>query len=141
MWKVQTGEQAPFWCTLLVFNQAGGQCFMPCIIVHQYNYYSKDTHFSIPLEYTVHHTRSGYMDKYGWLGAITQFSNECGASPVKNQIIFFDGHDRQFYDIVIIHIENQNIQPFVLKSGDYVNDQTNDNVPNAKIKSNFNEAK
>ena len=25
MWKVKTGERAPFWCTLLVFNQSDGQ--------------------------------------------------------------------------------------------------------------------
>ena len=35
MWKVQTGERSPFWCTLIVFNRADGQCFMPPVIIHQ----------------------------------------------------------------------------------------------------------
>ena len=38
-------------------------------------------------------------------------------------------------------MENQNIQPFILKAGDSVNDQPNDNVLNAKMKSLYNEAK
>ena len=45
MWKVQTGEQAPFWFTLLVFTWADGKCFMPPIIVHQAKQYSQDLHF------------------------------------------------------------------------------------------------
>ena len=35
MWKVQTGERSPLWCTLPVFTRAYGQCFMSPIIVHQ----------------------------------------------------------------------------------------------------------
>ena len=35
MWKVQTGEQSPLWCVLLVFKQYYGQFFMPPIFVHQ----------------------------------------------------------------------------------------------------------
>ena len=35
MWKVETGEHAPIWCTLLVFTQADEQCFMPHVIVNQ----------------------------------------------------------------------------------------------------------
>ena len=38
-------------------------------------------------------------------------------------------------------MKSQNIQPFVLKSVDSNNDQINDNVPNTKLKSLFNEAK
>ena len=34
MWKVKTGEQAPLWCTLLVFTQSNEQCFMPPNIMH-----------------------------------------------------------------------------------------------------------
>ena len=35
MWKVQTGYCAPFWCTLLVFNQADRKCSMPLMVAHQ----------------------------------------------------------------------------------------------------------
>ena len=46
MWKLQTGEQEPLWCTLLVFTRANGKCFMPPIIVHQAKEYSKDLHLN-----------------------------------------------------------------------------------------------
>ena len=56
---------------------------------------SHDNHQN-ELECTVHHTPSGYMDRYEWLKAITQFSNVCGASPVNNHILFFNVHDSHF---------------------------------------------
>ena len=98
MWKLKNGECAPFWCTLLVFTRADGQCFMPPIVVHQSKEYSQGIHHNTPLDWTFHHTPSGYIDRYGWLKAMTQFSNICGASPVNSQIIFFDGHNSYFYD-------------------------------------------
>ena len=64
---------------------------------------------------------------------MTQISNICGASPVNNQIIIFDGHERDFDDLTLIHTEHQNIQPFVLKSGDSINDQTNYIGSNEKL--------
>ena len=70
---------------------------------------------------------------------MTQLSNIWGASPVNNQIIFFGRHDSHFDDRALRHIECQNIQPFVLKTGNSFNDQTNDNVPNTKLKSLYNE--
>ena len=94
--KVQTGERAPLWCNLLVFARAGGKCFMPPIIFHQANEYSQDIHHNISFDWTFHHTPSGYMDRYWWIKAMNQVSNICGASLVKNQILFFDGHDSHF---------------------------------------------
>ena len=38
-------------------------------------------------------------------------------------------------------MEHQNIQPFILKSGDSVNDYPNDNGPNSKLKSLCNDVK
>ena len=104
MWKVQTEEQAPLWCKLLVFTQSGGKCFMPTIILHQAKDYSKDLHFNITLDFTVHHILSGYMDRYGWLKSMTQLSDVCSASTVKNQIISFDGYDIHFDDCALIHM-------------------------------------
>ena len=74
------------------------------------------------------------MDRDGWLKAMTQFSNICGASPVNNQILFFDGHDSHFNDRALKHMQNKNIQPFILKAGDSINDQPNDNGPNSTLK-------
>ena len=98
MCKVQTGERAQFWCTLLFFTQAGGQCFMPPIIVHQAKEYSQDIRFNTLLEWIVHHTPSGYMDRDGWQKSMIQLFNMWGASPVNNHIMFFDGHDSHFED-------------------------------------------
>ena len=107
---------------------------MPPIIVQQANEYSEDLHFNVPLEWTVHNTPYWYKDKYRWIKATTQLSNVCGAYPVKNQIIFFDVHDSHFDDRALIHMEHQNIQPFILKAGDSIKDHPNGNGSNAKLK-------
>ena len=39
MLNVKTGEQTPFWCTLLVFTWSEGKWFIPLIIVYQYKEY------------------------------------------------------------------------------------------------------
>ena len=49
MWKMQTGERAPFWCTLLVFTRSGGKCFMSPIISIQSKKYSQDIYYTILL--------------------------------------------------------------------------------------------
>ena len=64
--------------------------------------------------WTFHHTTYEHMDRYGWLKYMIQFSNVCGASPVNNKIIFFDGHDTHFNNCSLIHIYHQNTQPFTL---------------------------
>ena len=104
-------------------------------MLHQAKDYSKDLHFNIPLDWIVHHTPSGYLDIYGWLKSMTQLSNLCNASPVKNWIIFFNGNDRHFDDRAFIHMEHQNIEPFILKAGDSVKEHPDDNDPNAKLDS------
>ena len=72
---------------------------------------------------------------------MTQFSSICGASPVNNQIIFFYGHDSHFGDRALIQMKYINIQPFVPKLGNSINNQPNDNAPNSKLKSLYNVAK
>ena len=141
MWKGQTGERAPFWCILLVFTRADGQCFMYPVIVHQAKEYSQYLHHNIPLDWIVHHTSSGYMDRHGWLKAMTQLSNICGASPVNNQILFFDGQDSHFNDRARTKMQSKNIQPFILKAGDSINNQPNNNGPNSKLKALYNRLK
>ena len=93
------------------------------------------------MDWKVHHTPYGYMDRDGFLKPTTQFYNVCGASTVKNQKIFSDGNDSHFYDCIPMHMERRNIQPFILKAGKSVNAQPNDNGPNSKLKPLYNEAK
>ena len=69
---------------------------------------------------------------------MNQFSNVCGTSPVKNQIILFDGHDSHFDNRALRQMMYRNIQPFVMKSGNSINDQPNYNGPNSKLKSLYN---
>ena len=66
------------------------------VIVHQAKEYSQYLHHSIPFYWKIHHTPYVYMERYGWLNYLNQFSNLCGASPVNNQILFFDGHNSHF---------------------------------------------
>ena len=96
---------------------------------------------SNPTGWTVKQTVSGYLDRDRWLKSMTQFSNVCGASPVNNQILFFDGHDSHFDKCTQRQMKCKNIQPFVVKSGKSINDQPNDNGPNAKLNSLYNVVK
>ena len=114
---------------------------MPPIIVHQAKEYSQNIRFNIPRDWTVRNAPSGYMDRDGWLKPMTRLSNVCGASPVNNQILFFDGHDSYFDNVALRQMMYKNIQPFALKAGDSINDQLNDNVPYSKLKSLYNVAK
>ena len=67
--------------------------------------------------------------------AMTKLYNVCVASPVRNQIIFFDGHGSHFNNGALRQMMRKNIQNLPLYSGDSFNDQPNDNGPNAKLKS------
>ena len=78
------------------------------------------------------------MDRDGWLKAMTQLSKICDASPVKNQILFFDVNNSHFYDRSLTQIQIKNIQPFILIAGDSINDQPNDNGSNSKLKALYN---
>ena len=69
---------------------------------------------------------------------MAQLSNIYGASPVNNQILFFGGHDSHFDDRDLTQMQITNIQPFVLKAGDSINNQTNENGPNSKMKALYN---
>ena len=109
--KARTGECAPLWCTLHVFTQADGQCFMTPVVVHQAKEYSQDIHQNIPLEWEVHHTPYGYMDRDGWFKAMVKLSNICGASPVSNQILFFNGHNSHFDNLSLTQTQSKKSSP------------------------------
>ena len=69
---------------------------------------------------------------------MVKFSKICGASPVNNQKLFFDGHNIHFNNRDLTQMQCKNIQPFILKVGDSINDQPNANVPNSKLKALYN---
>ena len=98
MLKAQNGKREPLWRNLLVFTRADGKLFMLPIFFNQYNEYPQDLHHNIPLDWTVHHKPYGYMNRDRWLKAMTQLYNICGAYPVNNKILFFDGNDINFGD-------------------------------------------
>ena len=74
------------------------------------------------------------MYRDGWINTTTQLYNICGASPVNNQIIFFDGHNIHFDDRNLPQTQRKNIHLFILKAGDYTNNHTYLNGPNSKLK-------
>ena len=59
----------------------------------------------------------------------------------KKIILFFDGHYSHFNTGALRIMRCINIQPFVLKSGNSINNQPNDNGTNAKLKSLYNVVK
>ena len=75
-----------------------------------------------------------YMDRDGYLKSMAQLSNIYNTSPINNHILFFSGHDSHFEYCSLTQMQINNIQPFVLKAGEYVNNQPNDNGPNSKLK-------
>ena len=72
---------------------------------------------------------------------MTQLSTVCFASPINNQIIFFNGHYIHFDEHSRIYLEDQNIQLFVLKSRNSDNEHTNYNGSYAKLKFLYNGVK
>ena len=114
---------------------------MPPLIVNQAKTYSQYLHYNIPMYWIVHRTPYGYMYRDVWLKAMAQLPNKCGTSPVNNKILFFDVHGRHFNDRALRKMMCKNIQPFVLKSSNSINNQPNDNGPNTKLKSLYNVAK
>jgi len=141
LWKSQTGERSPFWCSFLFFSRADGQSFIPPTVIHQTTDMSADFLMNIPDDWIVHGTPSGYMDRDGWYKTITNFANLSGASKASKQFLFFDGHDSHWDSDALQLLEDRHIKSFFLKSGDSEKDQPNDNGPNACLKSCYNSAK
>ena len=68
------------------------------MIVHQAENYTHDIHWNLPSDWLVHNTLSGYMDRDGWMKAMSLFSRTCAASKMNPQVLFFDGHDSHLDD-------------------------------------------
>ena len=127
-------ERAPFYCNSLIFTRADDQCFITHLIVNQAENYTQDIHWNLPSDWLVHNTPSGYMDRYGWMKAMSLFSRTCGDRKLNTHVLFFDGHYIHSDDKATHIIWSQHISPFILKDGDSTNYQTNDNEPNLKLK-------
>ena len=54
---------------------------------------------------------------------------------IKPQVLFYDGNYSHFDDRELDIFRKHHIQYFILKAGDYVHYQTNDNGPKMKLKS------
>ena len=72
---------------------------------------------------------------------MNQLYNICGTSPVNNSILFFDGKNIHFDDRALTQMQSKKIYPFILKAGDSINNQPNENVPNSKMKALYNISK
>ena len=103
-------------------------------IVHQEENYTKDLHWNLPSDWLVHNTLLGYMDRDGWMKAMSLFSRTCEVSKINPQVLLFDGYDSHFDDRSTHLLWYHHIYPFILKAGDPTNDQPNDNGPNLKLK-------
>ena len=135
MRDTQTREWTPFWCTLLVFTWSDRQWFMPYIIVNKAKDYTQYNPFNIPLDWLFHHTLPVYINRHGQLKDMHRSYTLCAASTVNNKIIFFSVNYIHFDDCTLCYTEDQNIQPFVLKSVNSGNDQPKNNGSNRKMKS------
>ena len=64
---------------------------------------------------------------------MAHFSSACVSSPPNPQVIFYDVHVIHFGIRGINLIQSHHIQALILKSGDYVHDQTNNNNPQLSL--------
>ena len=64
---------------------------------------------------------------------MTQLSTLCGIPQINNQTLFFSVYDSQFDDCSSYSLEYQNIQTFILRSGDSGNNQPSNNKMNYVI--------
>ena len=116
----------PYWLesTTMVHSAAhsDGQCFISPVVVHQITHYTQDLHHNIPCDWVIHNSPSGYMDHDGWHKSMSHFKFMCCSSPLNHKVLFYGVDDSHFGDreLDIIHIHN--IQFFIFKAGDYVND-------------------
>ena len=132
--KSQIGDRAPFWCTYIIFTISYVQCFVSPVIFHQAANYTQDLHWNLPSDWLFHNMPSGYMDRYGWMKAVSLFSRTYGSSKFNQPVLLFDGHDSHFYDRATHLLRSPHISPFILKSSDSTNKHPNDNGPNLNLK-------
>ena len=107
---------------------------MPPVIFHQAENYTQDLHWNLRSDWIVQNTPSEYMDRDGWIKAMSLFSRACGVIKLNPQVLFFDGHDRHFNDRATHLLQSHHTFPFTLKAGNSINDHPNNNGPNLNLK-------
>ena len=115
MWKTQTGERAPIWCTSLIFTCADGKFSIPPVVVQHITHYTKYLHYNITSDWVVYNLPPGYMDCDGCHKFMAHFSSMCWSSTLKPQVIFYDGHESHFYDSEFNILHRHHIQTFTLR--------------------------
>ena len=95
---------------------------------------TNDLHWNLRSDWLVHNTASEYMDRDGWMKAMSIFSMTCGASKLNPQVLFFDGRGRHFDERATHLLQYHHISPFILKAGNSTNDHPNDNGTKLKLK-------
>jgi len=133
LWRVSTGEHAPFWVTLFFFTRCDGQMPIPPCIIHESATVSEFFAMHLPEDWTIHCTKSGYNDRDGMLKIARSFLDNCQKQ--RPLYIILDGHESHFCADALDLLANDHVYVFFLKSADSENDQLNDNGPNLSITS------
>ena len=84
---------------------------------------------------------SGYIYCDDWHKSMSHFASMCCSYPLNNKGLFYDSHESHFDDRAFYILCTHNIQCFILRAGDYVHDQPNDNGPNMNIKNLYGNAR
>ena len=74
------------------------------------------------------------MDHDGWLKAMSHLSSTCFSSPPNTQVIFYDGHIRNFDERALKIIWVHQTQYFILIAVDSVQDNPDDNGPQLNLR-------
>ena len=74
------------------------------------------------------------MDCEGWHKSMSHFPSMCCSSPINYQVLFYDGHARQFDDKTLNILSRHRIHAFILEEVDYLHDQPNNNNTNTNLK-------
>ena len=69
------------------------------------------------------------------------FKTVCGSKKINPQVLFYDGHGRNFDDRDIHILRSHHIKPLFLKAGESGNDQPNDNETKLKLKGVYGQAR
>ena len=103
-------------------------------MVQQRAHYTRYLHHNIPSDWVIQNSLSGYRDRDGWNKSMSHFASMFCYSPLNTQVIFYNFHDRHFYDRALVILRKHNICLLMLRSDDSLHDQRNDNGPKTKVK-------
>ncbi len=151
-WRVQkrvfnltTGEKAPFWVTVFFWARADGGEILPPGVIHMSGRKDADGDLlgtgdmfecifgdSLPEDWIMHWTESGYADKYFFEKMVSQLvAHHKGKGPC---VALIDGHEPHENAEIMKQAAEVGVYFFFLKSHDNTRDQIADCGPNACIK-------